>query len=385
MIATYGLSCIVAQRSLASAAGAAFPEDVSDRLTSYSQSVVARGGYESAGLSFVAEDLEEALTWADRLFCPITCVGPEMEVAWDGHIAQVELQLGGRVRSLSLETVFNRVRCRYTSLLGTAAVTATASNAASIALYGTRDGRVSASGVTAAYAEGLRDSTLGRYALPRARPSTTVRVGAADSGEITIGLQCAGWYATLGQVMLERVDQSSEATTAQVAALIGSSSPGIGAVNAFLSPSAALIATTGVSMTRKIEADTTYQAAIEKRLAAGDATGQRYAWGVFDTDRRLTVRQWAGASPSVIGYRTWIGDAVVETGAGVAVPPWLVRPDAMVEDVDLLVVGPPSGASDTASRYYLERVSLQIDAGGMALTLEPEASSDLDARIARYS
>jgi hypothetical protein len=384
MLATLGLSAHIFARSLTTSPGS-YLDSLAERLTRYEHSIAATFGFESCTLAFPADDIEEALLWADRLLCPLTSYGADADLAWDGHLSGVELRVGGKSRSLSPETLANRVRTRYTTVLGSSGVTAVATSASSIAIYGTHDYLLSVSGVTASYAEGLRDSWLKRYASPRARPATTVRQGAPDQAGIEIVLTCAGWYASLGWVMLGRADLSNEATTAQVATLIGSASPGIGAVNGFLSTSAANIVTTGVSMTRKIEDDTTYRAAIEKRLAAGDTSDERYAWGVFDLERRLTVKQWAGASPTTIAYRLFAGDGVVETGGGVEVPFWAVRPDTMVEDVDLLPVGPPSGAADIAGRWYCERVVFSADQSGMTLTLEPEASSGLDARIARFS
>jgi hypothetical protein len=384
MIGPAGLTVNVSARSLTTTPGS-FLLDLAPRLTAYEQTCAATFGYESAVLTFAAEDLDEAIGWADRLFCPVTVDSPDAVLAWDGYIAAVELRLGGKTRSLSLETIANRVRARYTTALGTPAATAAASHAASVALYGTHDAVLSLSSTTLAAATALRDSWLARYAFPRAQPTTTIREGSPDGTGFEVILTCAGWYATLDFVVLERTDTSSEATTAQVASLIGSSTPGIGAINTFLSTNSANIVATGVSVPRAIEADTSYRAAIEKRLALGDTTGQRYAWGVFDLDRRLTVRQWAGATPATLGYLFDAGEGVVRSGAGLEQPFWLVRPDTMVEDVDLVPVGPPSGSSDILGRWYLERVVLAIDESGMTLTLEPEATSGLDARIARLS
>lgn len=379
--ARYGITAHVADRTLTVNPGDVLA-DLGPRLTGYEHTITATGGYESLTLSFTAKSLDEALTWMDRLLCPVTCYGPDTDEIWDGYIAAVEIRVGGRTRSISLDPVQNRVRARYTTVLGTPGATGQSSNTASQALYGVRDGVVSLGTTTQAAAEGLRNSWLARYALPRAAPQTEIRTGA--SGEAaTVSLQCAGWYSSLGFVTLERADTATEAATAQVQTLLGSSSPGIAATNAFLATSATISAT-GVTTTRRIEADTTYRAAIEARLGLGSNSGQRLAWGVY-SGRRLVVDTWAGATPNDIAYRVRLGKAGVESVAGSTVRPWQVRPDAMVEDTDFVVVGPPSEASDTAGRFYLERVAFRIDSGGWSLTLEPEASDDLTARIARLS
>ena len=42
-----------------------------------------------------------------------------------------------------------------------------------------------------------------------------------------------------------------------------------------------------------------------------------------------------------------------------------------------------TGAADTAAAFYLERVVFSASPDGLTLSLEPEASTSLDARIAR--
>lgn len=385
MIGLLGITVEVGQRTLTASPGAAFPQDIAPRLTSYEHTITATGGFETCTLTFAALDLDEALAWADRLLCPVTVYGPDVDVLWDGYISAVELRVGTRVRSYALDAVANRVRARYTTALGTPGATAATSNTASVALYGVHDYILSLGTYDLAGAQGLRDSWLARYALPRAEPQTTIRTG-GDAGTVEVVVTCAGWYYTLDWVLLERTDTSTQATTAQVATLIGSASPGIGATNAFLSPTlAAGSSTAGVTVSRKVEADTTYRAAIEQRLGLGDTSGQRFAWGVFDTGRALLVRQWAGATPGTIGYRVRLADALVTTGEGGPVDLWAVRPDAMVEDQDFVSVGPPSGAVESPATFYLERVGFRAGMDGLELTLEPEASSGLDARVARVS
>lgn len=384
MIGLYGFACIVSGRTLTSSPGP-FLEDVGPRLTSYQHTISATFGFESATLIFPARDLEEAIRWADRLLCPVTVYNPDAGVAWDGYIRGVEIRAGGRTRAISLDTVANRVTVRYTLRgLGTPQVTSAASDTASQALYGVHDAVVSVGSTDSTSANALRAATLAARRLPRAEPQTSLQLGGAPDSTVEIVLQCEGWYGSLGWVVLERTDTSTEETTDQVGDLLGTSSPGIGATNFFISDSTAQIASSGVSSPRLIPADTTYRAAIEQRLSLGNSSSQRLAWGIYE-NRTFRVAQWAGADPDTIGYRVRFADATVETGDGAGVALWDVRPDAMVEDVDLLVVGPPSGAADTAARFYAERVTFTAARDGLSLTLEPEASSGLDARIARLS
>lgn len=381
MIRALAIRPVLSGRSLTTTPGATIPVDLSSRMEAYEHTITATCGYESCTVSFAARDRDEDEVWADRLLCPMTCYGPDADEVWDGYLAGVELTEGGRTRSYDLATIANRARARYTTFLGSPGATAAASNASSIAIYGTHDYVLSLGTVGLAGATLLRDGWLSRYAFPRPTPQTTLsQPSATDAPQIT--LRFLGWYTTLDWVVVERTDTSTEDPLAQVRTLLGSTTPGIGAVNGFISTATSDIVGTATATTRKIEADTTYRAAIEQRLGLSDTAGQRFAWGVYE-GRRFRVRQWAGASPSVIGYRLEGSRLLNATGA--PLPYWRTRPDAMVEDGDALSVSPPSGAVAASGRFYLERVAFRTDTSGMELTLEPEAFSGLDARIARLS
>lgn len=372
----------VHERTLTNTVGP-FIADVGPAAISYSHTISATFGYESATVQFGAT-LAEALTWLDRLFCGVIVFGADTWPCWEGYISGVSVEGGGRARSISLDTMANRVRVRYTLRgLGTPQVTAAASNSTSTAIYGTKDAVVSVGTTDSTAAVALRNAYLSDRALPRAQPASgIVAQPGGVATDVTVTLTCAGWYDTLGWVLTERADTSTEQTTTQVAALIGASNPGIGAINPFLSTTTTDIEASGVSDTRQIPADTTYRQKIEQLLAKGTSAGQRLAWGVYE-GRRLTVKTWAGATPSVVAYRVRYSTAEVRDGNNAPVPPWRVRPDAIAEDEDFLDPGPPPAASDAAARFYVERVIYAVDAGGYRLTLEPAAASSIDARIAR--
>jgi len=380
MIGLLGITVEVAGRTITTTAGDTFPQDVSPRLTSYEHTIVATGGFESCTLAFVAEDVAEALTWADRLFSAVTCRGPDVDVIWRGRIHQVTMTVAGRTRSYSLDGVANRVRCRYTTVLGTPGVTAATSNAASIALYGVRDAVLSLGTTSLAGAQALRDAYLADRAFPRGQGATTLETSSAGGG-VEVTLACVGLYYTLDQVVLERTDTATEATTAQIATLIS----GISLVNALiLNALATPTPADGVLQTRKIEADTTYRTAIEQRLGMGNTSGRRYAWGVYE-DGALLIKVWAPNTGGARRYQLRLADSVILTDLGAPVELWQARPDIMAEDADLISLAPPSGAVESPSSFYVERVTFGVDTGGMRLSLEPSDNTNLTARLARVS
>lgn len=366
---------------------AAFIADLWPRLASYEDTISATFGFESCRMTLTV-NLDEALYVMDNwLGCALEVWGDDADKGWEGRLSTVDLSVAGRQRSVSLDPMENRVRVRYTTFLGTPGSSSPTSDTASTGAYGTQDGVVSIANADSADAAALAAAVLAERAYPRPVGSSAVSLtaGPADGGGgVQLGLAFAGWYDTLGRVVVERADTSKEATTTQLATLLSNVSPGVAAVNAFISTSTAQIAATGVSYTRKIESDTSYRQAIETRLGLGDTSSERYTWGVGE-DRTFYVRQWAGASPSTVGYRVRFGSGQVETSAGVVVPWWAVRPDVMLEDVDLLAVGVPSGAVDSPARFYVERVTRRVDASGVTVTFEPAAATGLTARVARMS
>lgn len=385
-IGQYDIRINVFERSLTTTPGGVVSDDLGYRASSYQHTSTATFGYESMVVEFTST-LDEAAEWMDRLLFAVNVSSPDAATIWEGYIAQVSYSVGGRSRSVSLDSVANRITVRYQTSLGTPGVTAAESDTTSQALYGVIDAAQSIGRGDLASAQNLRGQILNTRAYPRQLPSSQLGLsdGTGDGAGVAITVTCAGWYATLDLVTLVRSDTSTEAATLQVATLISGSTPGIGATNGWLATTAT-ISGTGATTPRSISADTTYRAAIEARLALGDTSSpvQRFAWGVYG-DRTLVVNVWAGATPTTVGYRARYSTGEIETGGGARVDYWEVRPDAIVVDADLLPVTTPTTASDAADRFYLERVTFSAGPDGLSLTLEPEASSGLDARIARMS
>jgi hypothetical protein len=373
------LNVNIHERTLTSSYGA-FIEDLAPRLDSYQQTISATCGFESMTANLKAT-LLEALRFCERLFCGCIVYGKDADTAWEGFLAGVSFRIGDETVNVSLDPVANRVRVRFTTYNGVPGFTATASHAPSQALYGVRDHVEGVGVVIQAAAEALRNAILAERRLPRPQHESAIATG--QSGAVVdVTLTFAGWYTTLDWVLTERNDTTTEVTTTQVGALIGTASPGIGATNPFLSTSTARIVASGVSDTRKIDPDTPYRMKIETLLQMGNSSNQRFAWGVYE-GRVFVVEVWAGATPTTATYRRRIGDAVLENSSGALVMPWAARPNAILETTDLLNVGPTSGAIELPGRRFVERWTVDIDASGWRLTPESAAADNIGVRLAR--
>lgn len=348
--------------------------DLAGRCTSYEQTIAARGGFESMRIPFVA-DLDEAIdifnTWLGH---STVVTGPDTQIIWEGQLAEISVTLGQRRRSIGLDKLANRLRCRYTDTNGVTATTSPTSDSASIALYGTKDAVISMSHVTSTTASGAAARALAQWKNPQQQPSTRIETG--GGGNVVVELLFRGWYWTLGWVVTSRASTTATATGTQIGDLVQTSGVGIGVTNAFLSASRAFIGTTGVSATEEIAEETTFLEKIDQLVAQGDGVDR---WVLMCLDgRQLNFRKWAGATPSTIDYIASLGGREVLTPEGRVIEPWDVRPDAMYQEVDLLSAAPVGTAYDGFERQYVERVVCQVSGDRIGVTLEPQASDSLD-------
>ena len=337
-------------------------------------------GFESLTTQFTGTP-DEALMWFGRLGCGVAVFGPGAERCWEGLISEVVVTAGAESHSRGIDGMGNRWEVRYTTSLGVSLSTGASSNTSSAGVYGTRDQITSISGSTSTGAQQLRAQLLAARAWPQRRPSSEVATG-ADAGQMTIGIHCVGWYDTLGWVNTSRTDTTTEETTVQVGDLIGTSSPGIGATNAFLSTTEARITASGISDTRFIDEDTPYRAKIEALLSQGNSSGQRFAWGVYE-GRQFVNEVWAGATPSTLHYVRWLGGGVITNPQGGIVDPWNIRPNRMYQVAEFAYSATRSTEQDGTGRYYVARVRFAVDASGVRVGLEPGEVDDLSARLAR--
>lgn len=348
------------------------------RADSYQHTISDRFGFESMQVSFKCS-VEEAVDWlANGLMRSAIVYGPDANVVWEGYINTASARIGQKPATLSLDTMANRVRCTYTTVLGTPGTTSSVSDADSQALYGKKDRVVSLNQDTAAAAANKADVVLVASAFPRSNEATQAMTGA--QGEIQITLSFVGWYQTLEWVVFNRTSTSSTAISTQVAALINTSGVGIGAINNFLSSSTVNIMTLSNTATEYVVSSTTYREKIEALLSQGDGTDP-VTWGVYE-DRMFTVAAWAGALPTTITYYEHLGTGDVYNSAGTPIAPWDVRPNAMSEVVELLDIGPPANAPDAAARKYVGRVTCSISGDQIGCTLEPPGYAGVDAILA---
>lgn len=355
----------------------ALPE-LRERIDSYTHAITDRFGFESMSVS-LRTTLEEAHEWLmNGLMRSAVVVDPDGRVAWEGYLHTINAAIGQKTVTLSLDGMANRVTCLYTTVLGTPGTTAAISDTDSQAIYGIKDRMVSLDQDTSTAATNKATVALADLAFPRSREATQAITG--ELGDINLTLNFEGWYGTLEWVVTSRTSTTNTAISTQIGDLIDTSSPGIGATNAFLSTETRNIMTISNQATEKIEAGTTYREKIEALLKQGTGTNP-VAWGVYE-NREFYVVAWAGVTPTTITYQESVATSNIYDSVGNIIPPWMVRPNAMVQTIELLDVGPVSGAIDATARRYIGRVTCSISGDSIGCSLEPSEMDSIDTRLA---
>ena len=344
-----------------------------DRANSYSHTITDQFGFESMQVPMTVS-LSEALDWLNNgLMRSVIVASPNGKTCWEGYLSTVSAKIGQKPVTLTLDTMANRVRCVYTTVLGTPGTTSSVSDAISQSIYGIKDRIVPLDASDATAAAYRAAIVLADAAYPKSHEATQAMTGA--QGDITLTLSFTGWYGTLEWLVTSNTTTSTAVTTTQVGTLLTNAA----AVNAFISASAALITASGISSPQLIAAQTTYREAIEDRLKLGTGT-YPLAWGVYE-DQTFHVDTWAGATPATATYLERLGDANVYDAYGNVVDPWDVRPNAISQVVELLDVAQVATAPDAAARKYVGRVTCTISGDQIGATLEPSELSDISTRL----
>lgn len=351
-------------------------DDLAARSDSYEHTIRATFGFESMRVPVVMS-LEEVLWWLNNNLMASTIVsGPDSETIWEGFLTQIDATFGQETVSVGLDRMANRVRCRYTGGNGTPTTTSTSSDSASQRLYGTKDALLNLNTTSSTAAANIVAAYLARWKNPPAVQRSRVATG--DAGGVSVAFTFAGWYAVLGWLLYSNTSTVSSATTAIANALISSY---VG-VNNFLSTDTTQVTASGINDLETVPDDTPYIQKLEDCLKQGNSANQRLAWGIYE-GRRLTVKQWAGATPDTIAYERSLQTGEVRRLGGTPVSPWLVRPDAMYQTIELLDVGPVTTAPDTAARKYCERVRCTIQGDAIGVDLDPQEADSVEAQLAR--
>lgn len=374
-----GISAIVRQSVFA---GSAFVTELTSRLEAYGHEITADGGYTKASIGFIAAQAE-AEDWLEAgLMRDVTIYDEAQQVIWNGFVNSIGVSMGGvtYTRGPVLE-VSNRVVVVYSAIdtstdpptPGLRVVTAAANDANSQKLFGILVQVYSASGVTDTGALQLRDLLLteNKYA-----PSTmSIDISGASSNAAAVTLDLSGYGAFLEKYTIGGAGTGTQTINQKLAAILAAQ------------PNAGMLAfveqqTNSTQVPVFTEADTPAASAIKSLIALGDASFNRFVFGVTGM-RGLYYK----SIPTGIDYQYRLSSQQLLTYANAtALAPWGVLPGKWVFVQDFLAgrtppVSVPAAALRTDPRcMFIESLNYSAPFG---LTLNGSKVGKLAQKIAR--
>lgn len=281
---------------------------------------------------------------------------------FQGFVSKLTLYIGGVMRTITLDNMFNHVRVAYQPDSNSpAAITSAASNAASVARYGTKQAILETRELTKqTHAETVRDNYLDRWKRPRSYSSGVRPNDSLPALEVYV----SGYVHTLGWVYYNQDSESASDTTIS-AHLTSDLITGLDFV------SAGSIATVSTSITD--EADwVTYLQRIDSLM-----DGLDYRYGCY-AGRRFDVK---ALDYTTIKYRRKAySQRQGFLSGGIYVPEPLISPSGWVYTDDIFAGRPTdSDLKDDPRADWVASVEYSIDGVELLNGEEPDDAYSLDS------
>lgn len=313
--------------------GKAFIDNFSEEITAYSHEKGADNYYNSASITLTLPEVDVADWLLYGLGRHIEVKSPAQNLIWEGFVDRLTIAYGGKAYEIGpLSDIGNRVYVTYTPVYissatgtivkGTSAETPLVDNTTSQAIYGIIEKNLSAGECivtdTQNEAERFRNEFLTENAYPKIQGNYSFMAG----GTGAIVLECSGYWKWLdyyvynyrtGVAMLGWVTLNTKLQA------ILAAEP-----NAIISTDYTLI-TANAAIAQNMEKNNKTALTIIKGItAAGDATANRWLFGV-GKDRIAYYH----VLPTTIDYEYRVNDEMqklVVYGTDAAVEPWDIEP-----------------------------------------------------------
>lgn len=304
------------------------------QLDSYQQTMTAVGGYEKATITVKDRQLNIE-DWLDRgVGRHIEVYNPSLVKIWEGFINKISINLGGlSVTRGPLMEVGNKVAVAYSTMdtsvnppaVGARVTTTFAEDTTSQSRYGEFTTVLTTGGATQTTAETIRDTWLAENKEPKT--SQTLTVG--GSGDISMTLECAGYYNFLKKYTYDQVSLSGTGDLDDILISVLASEP-----NGIISANTTNITENTLQTKQFVNENATAWKLIQGLVARGDTSDNRYIFQILN-DRIATY----AAVPTTVAYQQRLNDPAqrVETLSGIEVKPWDVKAGQWMFIPDFLI------------------------------------------------
>jgi len=358
-------------------------DDLASTASSYQHTILADGGWDSAGIT-LSMSFAEAENWfVDGLNRHIEVFNPALERVWAGFVNMITLSMGPlSAQRGPLMDISNRVSVTYSPILyattvppieGSETTTTLADDATSQAAYGFLESVVAGGKLlddgTTDDATQLRDV----YLEENKDPQTSEDLDFSGGSTATIQLDLLGYRHRFQKWIY----QDTTAATVQIDTkiqLVITADP-----NGLFSTDFSQIAT-NASLTNRQEDDNRMAwDVLAQEVSLGDTNNDRYTLGVYDNQKSVYA-----IVPTTVEYQHAITDPALQIeqfGGGNIVQPWDVLPARWLFLVDFLAGRGLTGALRDDPRYlFIESVQF---AAPNSLQVSGQKVSRIPQMIAR--
>lgn len=315
------------------------------RLSGYSHTIDADGGYKSATISLPIS-LFEVSDWIESgLGRDIRAFGDSGSRIWEGFVNQISVSYGNlAIARGPLLDIANRVQVKYTDFtVGQAAITTAQNDTDSQTVYGIRHKVVSTGSISSTNADSIRNTYLQEYKLPELTQTLS-----SQPNETLLTLDCLGYVEWLDYPYNE-ITNTTYTLREKVLEVLGDDP------NDVFSTNYANIETNTLSVFRM---DTEYRLAstVLSDLIGmgGSSNNNRRLFGVYD-DRICYLQE---VPTTTVKYRFNLRDGhLYEQNLG-DISPYSIRPGYWLEVVDFLPIqSTATELRENPSMIFIESVS----------------------------
>ncbi len=296
------------------------------------------GGPDTAEIQVYSAENLALWRFVEMLRYHVTLNADNGAPVWWGYIHSVELHIGNRILTASLDDMYNHIQIHYNdpATSGAQAKTAAATDAQSIARYGYRDLIEQGTDIgTLAGAEAKRDLLLSIFRVPSIRRDL---LNSNQENNYAV-LRCNGWYRTLSWQYYVNASTANVVTTTQITNAITTAGQFI--------TSTEIIDASGISTSEFRDGNDKARPIVEQLLEIGVSGGRRLRCTVT-RDRRLVVSQ----EPANNNLRYYVDPAnQLRDGYGALVRPELCTTGVWVGDKSILMPRGSEALSDPGAFF----------------------------------
>lgn len=359
-----------------------FSRRLTSFITRYSHEIRSIGGYYSADIN-ISDSPRRMEEWADYgIGRHVETYNPSLVKIWEGFINQVTITEGSETFSIGpLVDVGNRQIVTYSPVeatieppaVGAATPSAVGNNTDSQALFGIWEILTGANQVTATEAAQLRDMLLADPT--RVYPDTSLDSSLESGGELSVELQCLGyWHFLSGYYYTNTGVTGYETVTTKIQNILAANPNGI------FSTDYSRITVNATLVKQYEDGSRTAETILREINSLGDSSNNPYVMG-FHNNRQFI---YLPMLTSISYQRRATGNRGITNQVNREVMPWDVIPTRWIFRPDFLVGRHPPITAATLGTdpraAYIEVVRFDAPYG---LSINGRKLSQLDQALAR--